>query len=71
MSDLTQDLVQLARYLLKPGGRLVFFLPTVAEDYSALDLPTVEGMMLVSDSVQDFGKWARRVGDPFAQAGLR
>lgn len=61
MSDLVLDLVQLARYLLKPKGRLVFFLPTVAEDYSPLDLPVVEGMVLVSDSVQDFGKWARRV----------
>ncbi|KAG8985827.1 hypothetical protein FRB90_004426, partial [Tulasnella sp. 427] len=60
MSDLTKDLIEVARYMLKPGGRLVFFLPTVTEDYSELDVPECEGMTVVGNSIQDFGKWARR-----------
>lgn len=61
MSDLTMDLIEFARYMLKPGGRLVFFLPTVTEDYSELDVPECDGMKMVGNSIQDFGKWARRV----------
>ena len=63
MSDLASDLVELALWLLKPGGRLVFFLPTVSEDYTELDVPVREGMTVVGNGVQDFGKWARRVSD--------
>lgn len=62
ISDLAKDLVEMARYLLAPGGRLVFFLPTVSEDYSEVDLPVCEGMSVVGNSVQNFGKWGRRVG---------
>ncbi|KAG8902874.1 hypothetical protein FRB99_004002 [Tulasnella sp. 403] len=61
ISDLANDLVELARWLLKPGGRLVFFLPTVTDDYSEVDLPLCEGMSLVANSLQDFGKWGRRL----------
>ncbi len=61
LSDLAQDLVSFARYLLKPGGRLVFFLPTVNDAYRDVDIPKCEGMALVSNSLQDFGKWGRRV----------
>lgn len=61
ISDLAHDLVGMAQYLLRPGGRLVFFLPTVSEDYAEVDLPTCEGMRIVGNSVQDFGKWGRRV----------
>lgn len=49
-----------------PKGRLVFFLPTVNEDYDEIDIPKVEGMreLKIGDgSVQDFGKWGRRVCD--------
>jgi tRNA (guanine10-N2)-methyltransferase len=61
---LTLDLIRLARYLLVPKGRLVFFLPTVTEEYSDIDIPVVEGMTelkMGDGSVQDFGKWGRRV----------
>ncbi|KAF8325243.1 tRNA guanosine-2'-O-methyltransferase [Cantharellus anzutake] len=61
LSDLTVDLIYLARYLLKPGGRLVFFLPTVNDEYDELDIPECKGMELVSNSLQDFGKWGRRL----------
>ncbi|RXK40763.1 hypothetical protein M231_02015 [Tremella mesenterica] len=64
LTDLTVDLVLLARYLLVPKGRLVFFLPTVTEDYDEVDIPLVEGMREIrigDGSVQSFGKWGRRL----------
>ncbi|WRT63816.1 uncharacterized protein IL334_000741 [Kwoniella shivajii] len=64
LANLTLDLVQLARWLLVPGGRLVFFLPTVNEDYQEVDVPVVEGMKelkIGQGSIQDFGKWGRRL----------
>ena len=42
----------------------MFFLPTVTEDYSEVDIPQVEGMSelkIGEGSVQDFNKWGRRV----------
>ncbi|WWD22530.1 hypothetical protein CI109_107023 [Kwoniella shandongensis] len=64
LANLTVDLILLARWLLVPKGRLVFFLPTVNEDYDEIDIPLVEGMkeLKIGDgSVQDFGKWGRRL----------
>ena len=62
-ADLARDLVLLARYLLKPHGRLVFFLPTVTEEYEDIDVQTLlcDGMDIVANSLQDFGSWGRRV----------
>ena len=70
LAHLTLDLIRFARYMLVPKGRLVFFLPTVTEEYDAIDIPKVEGMreLKVGDgSVQEFGPWGRRVG-PEAEA---
>jgi len=63
LSHLAVDLVILARYLLKPGGRLVFFLPTVNEQYEEVDIQSMlcDGMVLVANSLQDFGSWGRRL----------
>lgn len=63
LSALAADLVVLARYLLNPGGRLVFFLPTVTEEYKELDLDSVlcDGMEVVANSLQNFGAWGRRL----------
>ena len=63
LSALAADLVVLARYLLKPGGRLVFFLPTVIDEYKELDLDSLlcDGMQVIANSLQDFGAWGRRV----------
>ncbi|KAJ4468135.1 tRNA guanosine-2'-O-methyltransferase [Lentinula aciculospora] len=63
LSDLTVDLVLLARYLLKPGGRLVFFLPTVTDEYEEVDIYTIlcGGMVVIANSLQDFGSWGRRL----------
>lgn len=61
LSTLASDLVLLSRYLLKPQGRLVFFLPTVTDEYAEVDIPQVDGMKLVSNSLENFGAWGRRV----------
>lgn len=61
LSSLVADLVLLARYLLKPRGRLVFFLPTVTDEYEELDIQTMlcDGMEVVANSLQNFGTWVR------------
>ncbi|KAI0762102.1 tRNA guanosine-2'-O-methyltransferase [Trametes elegans] len=63
LSELARDLVLLGRYMLKPRGRLVFFLPTVTEEYKEVDVEAMlcEGMELVANSLQDFGSWGRRL----------
>jgi tRNA (guanine10-N2)-methyltransferase len=60
LADLAMDLVVYARFLLKTRGRLVFFLPTVNDEYSDVDIPRIDGMQLVSNSLQDYGSWGRR-----------
>jgi tRNA (guanine10-N2)-methyltransferase len=49
--------------MLKPQGRLVFFLPTITEEYEEVDIDTMicDGMEVVANSLQDFGNWGRRV----------
>ena len=66
MSHLAIDLVLLARYLLKAGGRLVFFLPTVTDEYEEMDIRSIlcDGMEVIGNSLQDFGSWGRRVSKP-------
>jgi len=63
LSELVSDLVLLSRYMLNPGGRLVFFLPTVSDEYEEIDIDTMlcHGMEVVANSLQDFGSWGRRV----------
>ncbi|TDL24257.1 tRNA guanosine-2'-O-methyltransferase [Rickenella mellea] len=63
LSHLVVDLILFARYMLKPNGRLVFFLPTVTDEYEELDIYDMlcDGMEVVANSLQDFGLWGRRV----------
>jgi tRNA (guanine10-N2)-methyltransferase len=61
LSMLAWDLVLLSRYLLKPNGRLVFFLPTVTDEYAEVDIPQMEGMHVIANSLENFGAWGRRV----------
>ena len=63
LSALVSDLVRFAQYSLRPAGRLVFFLPTVTDEYEEVDVQALlcPGMEIVANSVQDFGSWGRRV----------
>ena len=63
LSELVSDLVLFSRAMLKPQGRLVFFLPTVTEEYEEIDIDTMMcgGMEVIANSLQDFGNWGRRV----------
>ncbi|KXN90848.1 tRNA (guanine(10)-N2)-methyltransferase [Leucoagaricus sp. SymC.cos] len=73
LSNLARDLVLLARYLLRPGGRLVFFLPTVTDEYQEVDIYTMicDGMEVIANSLQDFGSWGRRVSSRSSVAVMR
>ena len=62
----------MSRYLLKPAGRLVFFLPAAhnrpesassKEEFEAVDVTSLicPGMQLVSCSEQSFGGWGRNL----------
>ncbi|CAL1707258.1 unnamed protein product [Somion occarium] len=63
LSALATDLILLARHMLKTGGRLVFFLPTVTDEYEEVDVQTMlcDGMDVIANSLQDFGSWGRRL----------
>lgn len=61
--ELVDDLVIHSRYMLRPGGRLVFFLPTITDDDQEVAVPELEGMTLIANSLQLFGGgvWGRRL----------
>ncbi|WFD45493.1 tRNA (guanine(10)-N(2))-methyltransferase [Malassezia furfur] len=61
LSHLTADLLEYASALLKPEGRLVFWLPTMNEENHETPIPTQPHFELVAHSLQDFGKWGRRL----------
>lgn len=61
LSELIDDLLTYASALLRPGGRLVFWLPTMNEDDAETTIPSHEHFDLVAHSLQDFGRWGRRV----------
>ncbi|GAA5894968.1 hypothetical protein JCM6882_008255 [Rhodosporidiobolus microsporus] len=69
MEEVISTLVTYSLYMLKPGGRLVFFLPTDNAEYSDVDIPSVPGLKLISNSSQSFGKWARRLITMEKEAG--
>ncbi|KAI8371990.1 S-adenosyl-L-methionine-dependent methyltransferase [Choanephora cucurbitarum] len=61
MSEVLQDLLDFAAQNLTLGGRLVYWLPTVVDEYSNEDVPQHPCMILVSNSEQNFGQWSRRL----------
>ena len=61
LSELVTDLLEYASALLHPGGRLVFWLPTMNEEKAETSIPTHAHFDLVAHSIQDFGRWSRRV----------
>ena len=73
LRDLVDDLLDYAYHLLTPRGRLVFWLPDMIDDETGdhqlpVQLPRhtrrprgTGRMRLVHHSLQDFGKWGRRL----------
>ncbi|KAJ1662118.1 hypothetical protein IW140_000803 [Coemansia sp. RSA 1813] len=61
MSDVISDLLDLAAEKLVVGGRLVYWLPTVTNEYEPKDIPLHPVLRLVSNSEQPFGSWSRRL----------
>lgn len=61
MSSVITNLLTLSLYLLKPEGRLSFFLPSDNADFKDIDIPVLDGLKLISVSSQSFGKWSRRL----------
>lgn len=61
MSEVIHSLMTFSLYMLRPGGRLVFFLPTEAAKYSEDDVPRMDGLEVVANSEQPFGSWSRRL----------
>ncbi|KAI9495073.1 S-adenosyl-L-methionine-dependent methyltransferase [Zychaea mexicana] len=61
MSEVLADLLNFAAEHLRVGGRLVYWLPTVVDEYSSADIPQHPSMTLISNSEQNFGQWARRL----------
>ncbi|KAJ2161171.1 hypothetical protein GGF46_001683 [Coemansia sp. RSA 552] len=61
MSDVISDLLEFAAEKLVVGGRLVYWLPTVADEYDPKDIPAHPVLRLVANSEQPFGGWSRRL----------
>jgi tRNA (guanine10-N2)-methyltransferase len=63
LSILMRNLVLLSCHMLKPHGWLVFFLQTVVDEYSDVDVETMvcKGMDMIMNSFQDFGSWGHQV----------
>ncbi|CAG8705474.1 15265_t:CDS:10 [Cetraspora pellucida] len=61
MSEVLIDLLEFAARYLVVGGRLVYWLPTIVDEYSSTDIPIHPCMILISNSEQNFGQWSRRL----------
>ncbi|KAI9197520.1 S-adenosyl-L-methionine-dependent methyltransferase [Polychytrium aggregatum] len=61
MHHVLEDLVEFSAKFLRPGGRLVYWLPTVTSEYKPEDVPQHPQFRLIANSEQNFGKWARRL----------
>ena len=61
LEEMFIDMVNFAARHLKPGGRLVTWFPTVTEEFVVEDVPRHPYLDLVANSVQEFGKWERRL----------
>ncbi|KAJ2078855.1 hypothetical protein H4R24_004190 [Coemansia sp. RSA 988] len=61
MSDVISDLLEFAADKLVVGGRLVYWLPIVADEYEPEHVPVHPLLRLVANSEQPFGNWSRRL----------
>ncbi|KAJ1919147.1 hypothetical protein H4219_002196 [Mycoemilia scoparia] len=61
MEDVVVDLLEFAAKMLVVRGRLVYWIPTVTEEYQLDDIPIHPALELVANSEQPFGSWSRRL----------
>lgn len=61
MNELVVDLLSYANEFLVVGGRLVYWLPTITDEYEPSDVPSHPNMRLIANSEQVFSKWSRRL----------
>ncbi|CEH15042.1 trna isopentenyltransferase [Ceraceosorus bombacis] len=65
LDELIEDLIETSSKLLIEGGRLVFWLPTIfsedGKNDQSVSLPAHPAFRLVAHSMQDFGRWGRRL----------
>jgi len=61
MDSLIVDLLEFSSQLLVHGGRLVYWLPTITDEYTPQDIPSHPSLRLVSNSEQVFASWSRRL----------
>ncbi|KAJ3113174.1 hypothetical protein HK100_002076 [Physocladia obscura] len=61
LDEVLNDLISFAAIHLVPGGRLVYWLPTITEEYSPRDVPRHRRLRLLDNCEQNFNKWARRL----------
>ncbi|KAI9597134.1 hypothetical protein BDF19DRAFT_470971 [Syncephalis fuscata] len=61
MDDVVKDLHEFAARYLVLGGRLVYWLPTITDEYEPKDIPQHPCLTLVANSEQSFGVWSRRL----------
>ncbi|KAJ1967637.1 hypothetical protein IWQ62_001731 [Dispira parvispora] len=61
MSEVITDLLEFAARFLVLHGRLVYWLPTVVDEYTPQDIPEHPCLRLLANSEQPFGSWSRRL----------
>ncbi len=61
LDEVINDLIAFAAVHLVPGGRLVYWLPTLTEEYSITDMPQHPRLRLVENCEQVFYNWSRRL----------
>ncbi|ANB15299.1 Trm11p [Sugiyamaella lignohabitans] len=60
-TSLLDDLLKFSAEHLVENGRLCFWMPTANADFTEHDIPHHEDLELLSNSVQEFNKWSRRL----------
>ncbi|KAJ3063417.1 hypothetical protein HDU98_000784 [Podochytrium sp. JEL0797] len=61
LDEVMSDLISFAAKHLVPGGRLVYWLPTITDAYNPKDVPRHKRLRLLDNCEQQFGKWSRRL----------
>ncbi|KAI8056218.1 hypothetical protein BDF22DRAFT_674429 [Syncephalis plumigaleata] len=61
MDDVIRDLHEFAAQNLVLGGRLVYWLPTITDEYEPKDIPEHPCLTVIANSEQSFGLWSRRL----------